>query len=85
MNKKRVAKEWLYALGFRIPWIVIFIALGEDFFTKSGGRRNLLSGSAEYFTFFDVIIGFIGLFYPYLLFLLVRSVVWAIKTVRQKE
>ena len=85
MNKKRVAKEWLYALGFTIPWIVAGLILGDGFFVKSGGNRSLRTGSAEYFTFLDVIVGFIGLFFPYLLFLLVRSIVWAIKTVRSKE
>ena len=69
MKKKRVAKEWLYYLAFTIPALVLLII-----FWKGGDV-----------TLSDLVGVIIVLSIPYLLFCLIRSIVWAVKTIRAKD
>jgi hypothetical protein len=59
MDKKRIAKEWLYFLGITILFPFALIPFHEK------------------------VSGFDELIIPYLLFLFVRSIIWAIKTIRR--
>lgn len=91
MNKKRIAKEWLYFVGgflfgflgfFVVPFIIhiIFgVKLGEfyrDFFWSFFFQREYGRG--------DILASWLVVWGPYILFQLVRSIVWAWRTVKTK-
>ena len=87
VDKKRIAKEWLFFLGFTAPWIMILILLNGPIFQQTGRTgNNILSASyREYYTLGDIVLGILGLLLPYLVFLFIRSIMWAIKTIRLKN
>jgi len=89
--RKIIAKEWLFLLGsllFSITlfpiifWLIvsIFVAQSGNF---SEGYKVFLGG-----LFFiekrDVLDSYIFVLIPYFLVQFVRSVIWAIKVIRQK-
>lgn len=84
VNKKRIAKEWLYFLGFfffglLVVPLLLFVFLVSsmklskvysDFFSELGGGH-------------DALIVWLFVLGPYLLFQLARSIIWAWKTARK--
>jgi len=79
MNKKHVAKEWLYFLGISAVWVALLFALET---TPTGAY--LVKTLTKNWP--DSPLGSVLLIcLPYLLVLLIRSIVWAFKTARSKE
>ena len=77
MNKKRVAKEWLYFLGaFYVGLLVL--PLGEVFF-RADYTLSVYSVLVDKQV---ALIGWLIVLGPYILFQLVRSVIWAWKIAR---
>jgi hypothetical protein len=84
MNKKRIAKEWLYFLGcfafgfFVLPLLLFIIVApmkGLKFGKFYSEFYDPFSGGEGFWFFWLFVLG------PYLLFQLIRSIVWAWKTV----
>ena len=96
MNKKRIAREWLYFVGclaigiVAIPFILclIFSPFGEEGFGEVYGGfysnlwKSLLGG--EDVAVEDFAVAWLFVLGPYLLVQLLRSLVWAWKTVRTR-
>jgi hypothetical protein len=85
MNKKRIAREYLYflkcfAVGFFLLPLILFIIFapisGLKFGKFYGDFYGALLGGDEFVISWLFILG------PYLLFQFIRSIVWAWKTVR---
>lgn len=82
-TKKRIAREWLYLLGFLAFSIVVFIPI----FIVLRGTYDL---AGTYGYHWEKIFKLDGVAWlvtlsPYLLFQLTRSIVWAVRTARVKE
>jgi hypothetical protein len=82
MNKQRVAKEWLYFLGcfffgFTVPSLP-FLFFGEEIKGTSSFYSALFVGKEK-------LIAWVFVLTPYLLFQLVRSVIWAVKAARESK
>jgi hypothetical protein len=78
MIKKIVAREWLYLLGFVVASLVVLplplmLILGPQKGT-SGFYKALFEG---------VWIAWLIVITPYLIFQLVRSVLWALRALRE--
>jgi hypothetical protein len=78
MNKKIIAREWLYLLGFVVASLVVLplplmliLSPKEE---ASGFYKALFEG--VWITWLIVIT-------PYLMFQLVRSVLWALRALRE--
>ena len=82
MDKKRLAKEWLFfvvALGFGLsilPIILIFALDPNPKMANLGEFYRLLFSGVE-----SVLVWLFALS-PYIVIQLVRSIIWAIKTIR---
>ena len=88
MNKTVVAKEWLYFLGCLLFGLVVFPFLLFIVF----GLLNPTDITVFYSRFYsgllgghDALITWVVVFIPYLLFQVVRSVIWAWKTTRRPK
>jgi len=86
MNKKRIAKEWLYFLFwflfglFILPGVLIYLFNSNPFREAVSNFYSALFGDRR----LGVAIGlWIFIFAPYLIFQLIRSVAWAWKTIRK--
>lgn len=65
LNKKRIAKEWLYFVGITLLyWVVVLVVYGSFGLEDSTPALVVLA-----------------LFLPYWVFLFLRSIVWAVRTV----
>ena len=78
MNKKIVAQEWLYLLGFVVASLVVLplplMLILSPQEGASGFYKALFEG--EWIAWLIVIT-------PYLMFQLVRSVLWALRALRE--
>jgi len=87
MNKKRIAKERLYflgcfAFGFFILPLLLFILFAKGYSDFGEFYSNFfkeLSGRGD-----DFVLSLLVLLGPYFFFQLIRSIVWAWKTVRTR-
>jgi hypothetical protein len=82
-DKRRLAKEWLYFLGFTVPWAILTIGGGLAFEPTS--IQGVGRGTHHVYSIVDILRGLVVILFPYLLFLLIRSTIWAIKTLKSKE
>ena len=88
MNKKRIAREWLYFVGclaiglIAVPFILSLIVIVSQ--PSEGERVGHFYHKfyEEMFSGHDVVFFLIIVLGPYLLVQLIRSLVWAWKTVR---
>jgi hypothetical protein len=83
MNKKRIAREWLYFLGgmvFGFIVLPVFLSIVFHLFSLNFGL------SSFYFALVEdrpaLPLAWLLVLGPYLLFQLVRSVIWAYKSSR---
>jgi hypothetical protein len=85
MNKKRVAKEWLYFLGCLLFGLLVLPLLMFVLF-GTFAHKSITEFFSEFFSALtggrDALITWLFVLAPYLLFQLVRSVIWAYKTTR---
>jgi Na+-transporting NADH:ubiquinone oxidoreductase subunit NqrD len=81
VNKKRVAREWLYFLGFTVPWGLVVSGMAFEPTSQTGVGL----GTHTTYSLIDVFRGFGIVLLPYLAFLLVRSLIWSIKILKSKE
>jgi hypothetical protein len=80
MNKKRIAREWLYFVAFLpVGFVVVPLML---FITRWAFFDEFYMTLFGYYGRHEFVITWLSAFVPYLLFQLVRSIVWAWKTVR---
>jgi hypothetical protein len=85
-DKRRLAKEWLYFLCFTVPWAIVTIAGGVAFEPTATVRSTSPFGlSSNAYSVVDLLRGLFVIFLPYLIFLLVRSIIWSVKTLKSKE
>jgi len=92
LNKKRVAKEWLYFLGCFLFGLLLppfLFAVNFEFFkfgsfvgTCKTFSKKLLEDCSMLVDKREALIAWLFVLGPYLLFQLVRSVIWAWKTTR---
>lgn len=68
INRKIVAREWLYLVGCFVVGLILFILI-----TSENPKSHFQTGGI-----------LILLFFPYVLIQLIRSIVWALKTVIKK-
>ncbi len=84
MNRKRIAKEWgRFLVGFFFSLLAVPLLLFHFFFFVPGG--NLSEFYSPLFDKRSALVAWLLVFFPYLLFQLVRSAVWAWKTSREKQ
>ena len=80
MIKKIVAREWLYFLGFVVAGLVVLplpvMLILEPQHGVSVFYKALFEGGKEWIAWLIVIA-------PYLIFQLVRSVLWALRASRE--
>ena len=77
MNKKRVAKEWLYFLGALLVGLVVLSLV--PFFTKGNYTFSVFLALVDKQ---EALLAWLIALGPYVLFQLLRSVIWAWKTAR---
>jgi hypothetical protein len=84
MNKKRIAKEWLYFLcGMLVGFLVLPLILSFPFgYTMGDFYMEIFGLFLRNHITLPSICAWLVAVSPYLLFQLVRSIIWAYKTSR---
>ena len=87
MNKKRIAKEWLYFIGFVLFGLFVLPFLLTATFYFFATRSFTFSTELSYFYSalvdrHDALIFWLMVAGPYIFFQFIRSVIWAWKITR---
>jgi len=79
--KKIIAREWLYFLGCVLFGITVFPAAS---LLLTGNKIRRMGRFYELLIGFNDTVPWLFALSPYLLFQLVRSIIWAMKTAKQE-
>ncbi len=87
MTPKQIAREWLYLLGglfFSQIFVLTLSLLTSDNGFIGDFYSALFLPTKSYHSPIEKIVAWVVTLAPYIIFQFVRSIVWAVKTIRQK-